>query len=179
MASKKLLRILVPVLIVAAVAGIWLYKDHQTKAEALRQRALVDDPAFVLQETSFDLAAFQAHKLPLILHFGSDDCPPCQAMRPALESTHQKMLGKAVIKYFDVWKQPELAMDYPVRVVPTQVFVLADGSPYEPSKSVEDSGIEFLTYEDRETHEHKLTVHEGMLDEAQFQLILNDMGVPA
>ncbi len=179
MTSKKTLRILVPILIVAVVAGIWLYKDHQDKQEAARQLVTAGDPAFVLQERSFDLAAYQAHQLPLILHFGADDCPPCQEMRPALEATHQKTIGKAVIKYFDVWKQPELGGDYPIRVVPTQVFILPDGKPYVPSAAVEESGLQFQIYEHRDTGEHALTVHEGMLDEAEFQMILNDMGLAA
>lgn len=175
--SKKTLRILVPILIVAVMVGLWQFKAYQERQAAQQQLALAGDPAFVLQETSFDLAAYQAHKLPLILHFGADDCPPCQAMRPALEATHASTLGKAVIKYFDVWKGPELAQGYPIRVVPTQVFFLPDGSPYEPSAAVEAGGLDFQLYENKANGEHSLTVHEGMLSEEDFQAILKDMGM--
>lgn len=179
MKNKNLLRIIVPLLIVIVAAGIYLYKDQQEKQEAARQLALAGDPAFVLQETSFNLEQYQAHKLPLILHFGADDCPPCQEMRPALEATHRKTIGTAVIKYFDVWKQPELSQDYPIRVVPTQVFILADGKPYMPSEAMKDSGIDFQIYNQRDSGAHALTLHEGILSEEQFQLILKDMGLPA
>lgn len=176
MKNKTLLRILVPLLILAVAAGIYFVKDYNQKQEAARQLALAGDPAFVLQETSFDLLAYQAHGLPLILDFGADDCVPCQVMKPALLASHEKMLGKAVIKYFDVWKQPDLAVNYPVKVVPTQVFYLADGSPYVPSAEVEAAGLRFLIYNDRDSQQHMVTAHEGILSEEQFDLILADMG---
>lgn len=175
--NKKVLRIIVPILILVAVAGIWLIKDQQDKQEKARQLAVANDPAFVLEESTFDLAAYQAHQLPLILDFGAEECGPCQQMRPDMEKAHQETLGKAVIKFFDVWKRPELAADYPVRVVPTQVFMNPDGSPYVPGEKVTASGLQFSTYNHRETGEHALTVHEGILTLDDFRLILQDMGM--
>lgn len=175
--SKRVLRIVVPILIVVAVAGMWLMKDHQQKQEKARQLAVASDPAFVLEESTFDLAAYQAHNLPLILDFGAEECGPCQQMRPDLEKAHQETLGKAVIKFFDVWKRPELAADYPVRVVPTQVFMYPDGSPYVPGDKVREAGIQFSTYSHRESGEHALTVHEGILTLEDLRLILQDMGM--
>lgn len=177
MKHKKLLQVLVPLLILVLAAGLYLYKDNQTKQEAARQLNLAGDPAFVLQETSFDLATYQAHQLPLILDFGADDCVPCQVMRPHLEAAHQATLGRAVIKYFDVWKQPALAAGYPIRVVPSQVFYLADGSPWLPSEALLSAGLRFALYDHSDTGRHALTVHEGQLTQEDFQLILTDMGI--
>ena len=176
MNTKKWLRIVVPVMILAVVGGLWLIKNDQEQKKASQQLAVAGDPAFVLEETSLDLAAYQAHQLPVILDFGAEECGPCQIMRPDLEKAHQQMLGKAVIKFFDVWKKPELAADYPVRVVPTQVFFRADGSPYVPSEAVIAKGLNFSAYDHRDTGEHLLTVHEGILTYEDFELILQDMG---
>lgn len=175
--SKKWLRIIVPVLILGIVAGAWLIKDSQRLEERRRQEELAkDNPAYILEETSVNLAAYQEHKLPLILDFGAEDCPPCQQMRPALEAAHEKMLGKAMIKFFDVWKHPAAAGDYPVRVIPTQIIFNPDGTPYEPSEAT-SKALNFALYSSRETEKHVLTVHEGMLSEEDFALILADMGV--
>ncbi|NLD34107.1 MAG: thioredoxin [Clostridiales bacterium] len=177
MSSKKWLRILVPVLILAAAGGLYAFKNHQTQQKAAQQLALAGDPAFVMEETTFDLQAYQAHQLPIILDFGAEECGPCQVMRPDLEATHQKTLGKAIIKFFDVWKKPDLATDYPIRVVPTQVFFHADGTPYTPSDKVQAADLSFSLFDHIDTGEHSLTVHEGILNEEQFDLILADMGM--
>lgn len=177
MKHKTLLRILVPVIILAVVAGLFLLKDSKRGQEKARQQALAqDNPAYLLEETSINLPAYQALGLPLILDFGAEDCPPCQEMRPALEKAHAENLGRVLIKFFDVWKRPELAAGYPITVIPTQVLFNADGSPYTPGEAVLAAGLAFETYNTRDTGEHALTVHVGMLDEADFRLILDDMG---
>ena len=58
------------------------------------------------------------------------------------------MQGKASIHYLDIEKYPETAMQYPVQVIPTQVFFLPDGSPYMPDEQL---GIPFTLYTSRET----------------------------
>lgn len=175
--SKKWLRIIVPVLILGIVAGAWLIKDSQRLEERRRQEELAkDNPAYILEETSVNLAAYQEHKLPLILSFGAESCVFCRQMHPALEAAHEKMLGKALIKYYDLDKHPAAAAEYPVRVIPTQVFFNPDGTPYEPSEATAKA-LNFALYNSRETEKHVLTVHEGMLSEEDFALILGDMGV--
>lgn len=177
MKHKTLLRVLVPVLILAVVFGIWLVKDGERKQELARQSALAENnPAYILEETSVDLPTYQAHKLPVLMDFGAEDCPPCQVMRPALEKTHEDFLGHAVIKFFDVWKHPSIAGEYPISVIPTQVLFNADGSPYTPGEKVLESGLQFDFYKGGDTGDHALTVHVGILEEEDFNLILGDMG---
>ncbi len=178
MKHKHVLRVVIPVLVILAAAGLWLMKDAQRTASAQLQQAVAgDNPAFVLEDTEFDLDSYLSHGLPVVLDFGAEECGPCQVMRPALEATHQKTLGKALIKFFDVWKRPQLSQDYPVMVVPTQVFLNADGTPYQPSEKVLGSGLQFEQYTHRDTGEHALTMHVGILNEDQFRLIFEDMGI--
>lgn len=177
MKHKTLLRILVPLAIVALIAGIFLIKDGQRRQEAARQAALAGgNPAWLLEETSVDVDSYKAHGLPVILDFGAEDCPPCQVMRPALEKAHEENLGLAVIKFFDVWKHPELAEGYPIQVIPSQVLFTREGSPYTPGDKVLAAGLQFDFYNHRDTGEHAMTVHVGILDEDDFRLILEDMG---
>lgn len=177
MNNKKWLRIIVPVLILGIIGGVWLVKNNQRALAQAKQEELVkDNPEFILEESSVNLEGYLKHKMPVILDFGAEECPPCQQMRPALEAAHQKTIGKAVIKFFDVWKHAGLGSDYPVRVIPTQLIFNPDGTPYEPSEATAKA-LKFAMYNSRETEKHVLTVHEGMLTEEHFAMILADMGV--
>lgn len=84
------------------------------------------------------------------------------------------MQGKAIIKFVDVWKNGDAVKDFPIQVIPTQVFINADGKPYLPSDDIE---IKFDMYSKKDTGEHAFTVHRGGLTEEQMRAILVDMGV--
>jgi thioredoxin 1 len=55
-------------------------------------------------------------------------------MAPVLKTMNAQMQGKAIIKFVDVWKNGDAARDFPVQVIPTQVFINDDGTPYVPSE---------------------------------------------
>ena len=186
MDRKKLVKIGVPVLIILLVAGVWFIKnqkplepvvaDIQSK-ETAGAPAVPSDPNFSLHTEKIDLEVLSAYKLPMILDFGSDDCIPCQEMAPVLVNMNAEMQGKAIIRFVDVWKYTDGAEGFPIQVIPTQVLVNADGTPYVPSEAVESSGIKFTMYSMKDSNEHVFTVHQGGLTEEQMRLILKDMGV--
>lgn len=91
---------------------------------------------------------------------------------------NEEMTGKAFIKFVDVWKYADAANNVPVQVIPTQVLVNADGTPFVPSDELAQT-IEFILYSSRETGEHVFTVHQGGMTEEQMRLILAEMGVEA
>ena len=97
-------------------------------------------------------------------------------MAPVLQTMNAQMQGKAIIKFVDVWKNTDAAKDFPVQVIPTQVLIAADGTPYAPSENVA-SQIELTQYTYKDTGELAFTVHQGGLTEEQMRLILSDMGV--
>lgn len=170
MNKNKIIKIIVPIVIVAVVAGIWIFKNTQTKPKDVS----VKGADFALAATAIDLDALKAHELPIIIDFGADSCIPCKEMAPVLKSLNEEMQGKAIIKFVDVWKYAEAAADFPVQVIPTQVIFDADGKPYTPSK---DLGIELAMYSAKDTGEHIFTVHQGGLTEEQMRAILKDMEV--
>ena len=88
-----------------------------------------------------------------------------------------EMQGLAIIKFVDVWVNTSAANDFPVQVIPTQVIINADGTPYVPSESMEESGIKFSMYTYKDTGEHAFTTHQGGMTEEQMRAILTDMGV--
>lgn len=97
-------------------------------------------------------------------------------MAPVLKTLNAEMQGKAFIKFVDVWQYYEAAANVPVQVIPTQIFVNADGTPFIPSEKLA-SQIEFMMYSDKETGSHIFTTHQGGLSEDQMRLILAEMGV--
>ena len=187
--NKKsvILKILILAVVLVAIAAMWLVKNGSllkvtpeqaeavaSAADATGADATQDQEAdFALEAEAIDLAALFSYKLPVIIDFGSDSCIPCQEMAPVLKSVNAESQGKAIIKFVDVWKYTDAAENFPVQVIPTQVFFNADGTPYVPG---DDLGIEFGFYNTKDTQKHVFTVHQGGLTEEQMEKILADMG---
>mgnify|MGYP001021836445 CR=1 FL=1 len=184
MDKKKLLKVIIPICLILIVAGIWIFKNVNKGSDPILD--LPEDKGsenlvtpknqedFVLEATSIDLDALKEYKLPIIIDFGADSCIPCKKMAPVLKTLNAEMQGKAIIKFVDVWKNEEAAKDFPIQVIPTQVFINADGKPYVPS---DDMKIKFDMYNYKDTGKPAFTVHQGGLTEVQMRAIIADMGV--
>lgn len=172
MDKKKLLKIILPVFIVIVIAGIWIIKNNNSDTNDFV--ATNNNKDFVLETEAVDLDVLTVYDLPIIIDFGSDSCVPCKEMAPVLKTMNAEMQGRAIIKYVDVWEHTEAADGFPIQVIPTQVFINADGTPYVPGEDVE---LEFTMYSSKDTGEHAFTVHQGGLTEGQMRAILADMGV--
>ncbi|WP_286846656.1 MULTISPECIES: thioredoxin family protein [Aminobacterium] len=184
MDKKKLLKIIIPISLVLIVAGIWIFKNVYKESDSIvslsENKCLENlvkpknEEDFVLEATSIDLDVLKEYNLPIIIDFGANSCIPCKKMAPVLKTLNAEMQGKAIIKFVDVWKNGAVANDFPIQVIPTQVFINADGTPYVPSG---DMQIKFDMYRRKDIYEHAFTVHQGELTEDQMRAILADMGV--
>jgi thioredoxin 1 len=154
---------------VLIIAGIWIFKNANSDAPPI-----TDNKDFTLEATNIDLEVLTSYELPIIIDFGADSYIPCKEMAPVLKTLNVEMQGAAIIKFVDVWKNEDVANDFPIQVIPTQIFINADGTPYVPS---DDIKIEFTMYSTKDTNEHVFTVHQGGLTEDQMRRILTDMGV--
>ncbi len=184
-----LLKILIPVLILIAIAGIYAIKNNEQKAGSNGQPAEnsvekavdsettasdMDEAAFKLDATEdFDLEEILSFGLPVIIDFGSDSCIPCKQMAPTLEQLNEELRGKAIVKFVDVWKNGAAAAEIPIRVIPTQFFFDKDGNPFSPS----DKDSAFIMYENRDTGEHLFTAHEGAMGKEDILAVFAEMGV--
>jgi len=195
MKNKKIITVLLLVIIGVVIIGIYFTKNpvsgeknqpevqlQQTKPDESQQadteKADSEDTAadFSLDVSEMiDYEALAAYGLPIIVDYGSDSCIPCKQMAPVLEKMNEEMQGKSFIKFVDVWKYPDAAGNVPVQVIPTQILVNADGSPFVPSEELA-AQIEFIMYSSKDTGEHVFTVHQGGITEDQMRMILTEMG---
>jgi thioredoxin 1 len=65
--------------------------------------------------------------LPRLLDLGADKCVPCKMMAPILEKMEKEYTGRMDVHFIDVWKDPDAAKPYGVRMIPTQIFYGTDG----------------------------------------------------
>ena len=82
--KKQAARIIIPILIVIAVAAIYLLKNPPFQDEQSESSLTI---------TEIDLDALTAAGLPIIIDFGADYCAPCKQMEPILESVSREMKG--------------------------------------------------------------------------------------
>lgn len=178
--KKNLIRLLVSLTIVIVVISLWLVKNRTSVPvlETEQQQSVEVAPAnpdFALDVTEeLDLDRLKSYGLPILLDFGADSCAPCKEMAPILKDLNARYQGKAIIRFVDVWKFPELANGFPIRVIPTQVFIDREGEPYVPSDT---SDTPLLMYGEKDTQEHLFTVHEGGMTEAMIMEALGEMGL--
>ncbi|MBU1181137.1 MAG: thioredoxin family protein [Pseudomonadota bacterium] len=57
-----------------------------------------------------------------MIDLGAKACVPCKMMAPIMEKMEKKYAGKAVIHFYDVWKDREPAVRFKIHVIPTQIF---------------------------------------------------------
>ncbi len=65
--------------------------------------------------------------LPKLVDLGAGKCIPCRMMAPILEDLKKNCADKFQVEFIDVWKNPEAGKQYKINLIPTQVFIAADG----------------------------------------------------
>lgn len=189
MKSKKeiAVKVIIPVLIVCVVACIWVVKNNKKGTDysltgksgsAVTDKSeskSTDNPDFALHVTEkIDLEKLKSYGLPIVIDFGADSCDPCKKMAPVLKELNAELQGRAIIKFVDVWKYQALAEGYPIRMIPTQIFIDGDGKPYNPK---DPKAMQMALYSRRDTNEHVFTAHEGGMTKEQLMSALKEMGL--
>ena len=64
---------------------------------------------------------------PRMWDFGSTTCVPCKTMKGILDPMMVDYNGKVDVRIIDVYKEKELAREYRIVTIPTQVFIDAAG----------------------------------------------------
>jgi thioredoxin 1 len=77
-----------------------------------------------------DTSTVKEIKLPRLVELGSVTCKPCKKMEPIIEELRQEYEGRLSVEFIDVKKQPEIGREFKVILIPTQVFIKADGEEF-------------------------------------------------
>lgn len=68
--------------------------------------------------------------LPTVLDLGASSCIPCKMMKPIFADLEQSLKGKANVILLEISEHRDLARQYRVRVIPTQIFFDTKGEMY-------------------------------------------------
>ncbi len=111
---KDLWKILLVILVVTAVVVIVLVKQYENPDA-------VDEPGTEpVAETL----------LPTMLELGSEGCHACEQMKPVMAHFEENHSDLVFIQFHDVRQQPAIAQQYGIRLIPTQVFLTAEGNEF-------------------------------------------------
>ena len=187
--SKKeiAVKIIIPIVFVCVVVGIWAVKNNKKDPDfAITDKpdsvvtdksnsVSTDNPDFALHVTEkINIEKLKSYGLPIVIDFGADSCIPCKEMAPVLKELNAEVQGKAIVRFVDVWKYQELAQGYPISVIPTQIFIDANGKPYKPK---DPEALQIKQYSSKDTGEHVFTAHEGGMTKEQLLSVLKEMGL--
>lgn len=67
-------------------------------------------------------------RLPRLVDLGAGKCIPCRMMMPILEELRCEYAGEFEVVFIDVWENREASARYRIRVIPTQIFLDAEGN---------------------------------------------------
>lgn len=103
--------------VAAAVAAVLVFRPAATKPTPTPSSAPVVATA----------AAAAPSARPKLLDLGATTCVPCKAMVPVLDGLRTDYAGKLDVEFIDIWKNREAGEAWHVEIMPTQVFIAADG----------------------------------------------------
>ncbi len=64
------------------------------------------------------------------IELGTESCIPCRMMQPVMKEISGEYKGTVKVIFIDLYKDKEAAQKYGVRVMPTQVFLDAQGREF-------------------------------------------------
>jgi len=122
---NKTAKFFIVVALITAVCGIIIYK-HYKNVDSSPSNTQTSVNIINTQQTN--KAELQGSKaLPRLIDLGADKCIPCKMMAPILEELKKKYAEAFNVEFIDVWKNPDAAQQYDIRVIPTQIFFDASG----------------------------------------------------
>ena len=119
---KNVWKIVIVLLLAASVFAVVLQKKSQSRSG--EPQITVNDSNIAAAQTQ---QTNQSAKLPRLVDLGADKCIPCKMMAPILKELKSQYQGKLEVVIIDVWKNPDQAKKYGIKLIPTQIFYDSSG----------------------------------------------------
>lgn len=81
--------------------------------------------SIVLNSQNFQREVLES-KIPILVDFYTDWCPPCKVLLPIIEELSEKYAGKIKITKLNIGEEEKIALEYGVMSVPT-LIIFKDG----------------------------------------------------
>jgi thioredoxin 1 len=123
---NKIGKIVIVIVLIAAITVVIVVKQRH---KANTTPTINENTTFNTTEenTTPTTEVGQTKALPRLIDLGADKCIPCKMMAPILEELKKEYAGRLQVDFIDVWKNPEEAERYGIKLIPTQIFFDASG----------------------------------------------------
>jgi len=121
--SKNLIACLVFSLSLISVADCVQRRGNPDADQAGETERTIKGEVLVTNRLDVDFSAFKV----TFIEIGADRCIPCKKMQPIMKEIAAEFAEDVQVVFYDVWKDPEPGRKYGIQLIPTQVFVDADG----------------------------------------------------
>ncbi len=124
----KTVKIAIIAVLVAAVGGVIVLKQKKPSPGIVQNVNLnTGNTASIENNEAPSVTIEQAETLPRLVDLGADKCIPCKMMAPLLVELRSEYEGTFKVEFIDVWKNPDEAPKYGIKLIPTQIFFDASG----------------------------------------------------
>ena len=124
----KTVKIAIIAVLVVAVGVVIILKQKKPSPQIVQNINLNIGGTASTETTEAPSATIeQAEALPRLVDLGADKCIPCKMMAPLLVELKSEYEGTLKVEFIDVWKKPDEAPKYGIKLIPTQIFFDASG----------------------------------------------------
>lgn len=114
-------------LIIAVVIVVTVKQSRKANSGTVSDERSINDVKGSEVEGVLAAQGDSSKSLPLLVDLGADKCIPCKMMAPILEELKSEYDGRLIVDFIDVWKNPDEAPKYGIKLIPTQIFFDASG----------------------------------------------------
>ncbi len=121
-------KIVIVIVLIVAVAVVIILKQEKSSSSVVENINLNIVSTTQAEKAEAQSEAVEQSKvLPRLVDLGADKCIPCKMMAPILEELKSEYEGTLIVEFIDVWKNPDEAPKYGIKLIPTQIFFDASG----------------------------------------------------
>ena len=110
--------------LLVAVAVVIAVKQNRSNGGVKATVDAASDRKTIVSQSRMENQADQpvGKGLPALIDLGAGECIPCKMMAPILEELKKEYAGRLEVRFIDVWKKPDEAGKYGIKLIPTQIF---------------------------------------------------------